>query len=169
MFPGANGLPDTSTVREFSTEVGGIVDMEMGPGGDLYYVDITDGTIHRIRYTGARTAHRPQWRTPIRTSGAPPLAVQFHGDMSSDPDGDALTYAWDLDGDGAFDDSTVPNPTRTYTAAGTVTVRLRVTDTHTATGDRDRDHHRRERGPGRARTDDHLTDRDDDMVRRSAG
>ena len=35
MFPGANGLPDTSTVASSSTEVGGIVDMEMGPGGDL--------------------------------------------------------------------------------------------------------------------------------------
>ena len=38
------------------------------------------------------------------------------------------TYAWDLDGDGAFDDSTGATPSRTYTQEGHVTVRLRVTD-----------------------------------------
>ena len=59
--------------------------------------------------------------------------MQFHGDMSTDPDGDALTYAWDLDGDGAFDDSTAVNPTHTYTTNGSVSVRLRVTDSHNAT------------------------------------
>ena len=53
--------------------------------------------------------------------------------MSTDPDGDALTYAWDLDGDNAFDDSTAVNPTHTYTTNGSVNVRLRVTDSHNAT------------------------------------
>ena len=40
-----------------------------------------------------------------------------------------MSYAWDLDGDGAYDDSDQPKPSFTYTTAGTVTVRLRVTDT----------------------------------------
>ena len=71
------------------------------------------------------------------SAGAAPLAVQFHGDMSTDPDGDALTYAWDLDGDGAFDDSTAVNPTHTYTTTGSVNVRLRVTDSHNAIEHRD--------------------------------
>jgi glucose/arabinose dehydrogenase/PKD repeat protein len=132
MFPGANGLPDTSTVREFSTLVGGIVDIEQGADGALYYVDIIEGTVHRIRYTGSSNRTPTAVAHADRTSGPAPLAVQFHGDMSSDPDGDALTYAWDLDGDGAFDDSTTANPARTYTTAGSVTVRLRVTDTHGA-------------------------------------
>ena len=128
MFPGANGLPDTSTVREFSTEVGGIVDMEMGPGGDLYYVDITDGTIHRIHATGGTNRPPTAMAHADPTSGAPPLAVQFHGDLSSDPDGDALNYAWDLDGDGAFDDTT---------SAQSPTPRTRLRDGHGATpGDR---------------------------------
>jgi PKD repeat protein len=57
-----------------------------------------------------------------------PLAVQFDGSGSSDPDTNPLTYAWDLDGDGAFDDSTAVNPTQVYTTDASVAVKLRVTD-----------------------------------------
>ncbi len=60
--------------------------------------------------------------------------VQFTNE-SSDPDpGQTLTYSWDLDGDGALNDSTEAAPKRTYTNAGTsnqtITVRLRVTDSN---------------------------------------
>jgi glucose/arabinose dehydrogenase len=47
------GLPDPKRVRIFSTAAGNPVDLETGPGGDLFYVDITDGTIHRITYVGS--------------------------------------------------------------------------------------------------------------------
>jgi PKD repeat protein len=56
------------------------------------------------------------------------LTVSFDGTTSSDPDGDALSYEWDLDGDGSFDDSTTPRPTYTYTTAGNYQVQLRVSD-----------------------------------------
>ncbi|HET8916159.1 MAG TPA: PKD domain-containing protein, partial [Propionibacteriaceae bacterium] len=39
-----------------------------------------------------------------------------------------LSYAWDLDGDGAFDDSTATQTTYTYTASGSYNASLRVTD-----------------------------------------
>ena len=80
------------------------VDLQVGPGGDLFYVSFS-GTVRRIRYFN-------QNQPPIAvvsantTSGAAPLTVTFDGSGSSDPDGDALAYAWDLDGDGAFDDAT---------------------------------------------------------------
>ena len=43
-------------------------------------------------------------------------------------EGGPLSYAWDLDGDGAFDDSTAVAPSFTYNAGGNYDVRLRVTD-----------------------------------------
>jgi PKD repeat protein len=49
-------------------------------------------------------------------------------DTSTDPDGTVDARAWDLDGDGAFDDATGPLATVTYATAGTRTVGLRVTD-----------------------------------------
>ena len=62
------------------------------------------------------------------TSGKVPLAVSFSSAGSSDPDGSISAYAWDLDGDGQFDDATGQNPSHTYTAAGSYAVKLRVTD-----------------------------------------
>jgi PKD repeat protein len=67
--------------------------------------------------------------TPL--SGIAPLTVNFDGTGSSDPDpGDPLTYAWDLDNDGLYDDSTSPTPQYTFTTGGSKTVRLLVTDSH---------------------------------------
>ncbi len=100
---GTNGLPDISKRRTFVAGAAQPVDLEIGPGGDLFYVDL-GGTVRRIRYFN-------QNQPPIAvatanpTNGAAPLTVAFDGTASSDPDGDALTYAWDLDGDGSFDDA----------------------------------------------------------------
>src|SRR4051794_1273844 len=127
MTRGANGLPDPATRRVFVPGAAGPVDLQLGPGGDLYYVDMSGGTIRRIR--GSATNDAPTAvATANPTSGAVPLTVAFDGHGSSDPDGDALTYAWDLDGDGQYDDATSATPSFTYTAAGTVTAGLRVSD-----------------------------------------
>ena len=56
-------------------------------------------------------------------------AVTLDGSGSSDPDvADSLSFAWDLDGDGMFDDSTAEMPQVVFTESGNVTVGLRVTD-----------------------------------------
>jgi PKD repeat protein len=55
-----------------------------------------------------------------------PLLVSSEG--SSDPDGDALTYAWDLDNDGAYDDGTGFSTIWVFEDNGSYTFHLRVTD-----------------------------------------
>ena len=58
-------------------------------------------------------------------TGTTDTAVHFDGSGSSDPDGDALSYAWTF-GDGAS--GTGPTPSHTYAAGGSYSVTLRVTD-----------------------------------------
>lgn len=126
MLPDANGNPDPTTVEPFGHELYGTVGLEVGPGGDLYRVDIL-GNIQRISY-GAPTAVA----TATPSSGNAPLVVQFNGSGSTTPLAGGLHYEWDLDGDGAFDDSTLVAPIVTYTAAGSHLVKLRVTDVNGA-------------------------------------
>jgi uncharacterized repeat protein (TIGR01451 family) len=52
MTAGANGLPDPATRAAFVTAAAGPVDLQIGPGGDLFYAGYDDGTIRRIRFTG---------------------------------------------------------------------------------------------------------------------
>jgi glucose/arabinose dehydrogenase len=127
MPKGTNGLPAPGQIKSFVAGAANPVNLETGPGGDLFYVDFDGGTIRRIRYF---SANRPPVAvaTASPTTGAAPLTVNFDGSGSSDPDGDILSYAWDLDGDGAYDDSTAIRPTWTYTAAGSYAAKLRVND-----------------------------------------
>jgi glucose/arabinose dehydrogenase/PKD repeat protein len=133
MLKGADGLPSAASVQPFMSGGSGPVDLQIGPGGDLFYAGFDGGDIRRISYTAANRAPVAV-ATANPTTGPAPLTVAFDGRGSSDPDGQALTYAWDLDGDGAYDDSTSATPSWTYTQTGTVTARLRVDDGHGGTG-----------------------------------
>jgi PKD repeat protein len=64
------------------------------------------------------------------TSGSAPLAVQFVGTQSSDPDGIVASYNWNF-GEGGT--STLANPSYTYQAAGNYTATLTVADNSGAT------------------------------------
>jgi glucose/arabinose dehydrogenase len=127
MFKGTNGLPNPATRATFQPTAANPVSLTISPEGDLFYPDFDGGTIRRIRYFSSN-------QPPVAsvqanpTSGSAPLDVGFDGTGSSDPESGALTYEWDLDGDGAFDDSTSSTPARTYAQQGTYLVRLRVTD-----------------------------------------
>ena len=51
MYPGADGNPDPATAAAFAdTVTGGPVDVQIGPDGDLYYVDFQAGRILKIQY-----------------------------------------------------------------------------------------------------------------------
>jgi len=72
----------------------------------------------------------PPNRQPLAEAGGPYTGIQdvpvaFDGSQSSDPDGDALRYLWDL-GDAAT--ATGPLPLHTYRSGGTFPVTLTVTD-----------------------------------------
>jgi PKD repeat protein len=60
--------------------------------------------------------------------GKTPLDVKFDAERSTDPDGEKLTYSWDLNGDGVFGDSRSIDPKHIYRKHGKVKVRLRVSD-----------------------------------------
>jgi uncharacterized repeat protein (TIGR01451 family) len=127
MKAGSNGLPDPATRQNFVTPAANPVHLEIGPNNDLFYVDINGGTIRRISYFSANQPPIASF-TANPVTGPAPLTVTFDGRGSSDPNGDPLSYAWDLDGDGAYDDATGATTSRTYTVDGNVSVRLRVTD-----------------------------------------
>ena len=63
--------------------------------------------MRRIAWTGNASNQAPTAAVNADTlTGNSPLTVDFNSTGTSDPDaGDLLTYEWDLDGDGEFDDS----------------------------------------------------------------
>ncbi len=132
MFPGADGLPDTSKIVNFASGYGPVA-LRRGPGGDIFAVDYDNGRILRYVYSATNNPPTALIGADL-TTGPTPLTVTFDGSASNDADGDALTYAWDLDGDGEYDDSTAATPHYTYTTAGSITVRLRVSDGRGGTG-----------------------------------
>ena len=54
--------------------------------------------------------------------------IALDGSGSSDPGNDIIEYAWDLNGDGVFDDAFGATPSYAWYAPGLFTIRLRVTD-----------------------------------------
>jgi glucose/arabinose dehydrogenase len=126
------GDPDPSRVVPFLYEpteyIYPGVDIEQGPGGDLFYARLNGNTIDRISYDPGA----PQARlTASPEFGATPLHVQFNAGESTGPAGDTLAYTWDLDGDGEFDDGTGVTQQRTYTESTNVNVAVRVQDVQT--------------------------------------
>jgi|GEM_PF-625969 len=129
MYAGPNGLPDVNNRQVFKATTNGAVELQIGPNGDLFYADLSGGRIQRFTFAAGSNQAPTASFTASPTAGTVPLTVSFSGAASSDPNpGDALDFAWDLDGDGQFDDSTAIAPTFTYTTGGTRVVKLRVTD-----------------------------------------
>jgi len=87
MPAGANGLPDTTNVKTFAAQAATPVDLEIGPGGDLFYVDFGGGTIHRIRHTAGN-------QPPIAVATASPYPAGL-GRPAADLGPDAATLAAD--------------------------------------------------------------------------
>ena len=114
--------------------------LAFGPDGSLYALewgggfgrDNPNSGIYRIDYiNGSRSPVAVATATP--DNGQEPLTVTFSSTGSADPEGGALAYEWDFDGDGTTD-STEPGPTHAYATPGVYQARLTVTDPAGKTG-----------------------------------
>ncbi|GIJ43588.1 glycosyl hydrolase [Virgisporangium aliadipatigenens] len=129
-----NGDGSAGQISEFPWRGTQIMDSAFGPDGALYVLDYGTGwgsgdassALYRIEYNQAGNNQAPVARVSAnRTSGAGPLAVTFSSAGSADPEGGALTYAWNF-GDG--ETSTAAGPSHTFTGNGQYTVSLTVRD-----------------------------------------
>jgi glucose/arabinose dehydrogenase len=127
MHAGAGGVPDPATRTPLVSQASGrVVDVQIGPDGDVFYADFDNGRIMRIEYFPlevppiAAVAATP-------TSGNAPLDVDLDASGSTHPEGAPLTFAWDLDADGAFDDATGATTSHVFEASGSHLVTVRVT------------------------------------------
>jgi uncharacterized protein with LGFP repeats len=108
----------------FAKSIGGPSAIHTGPGGDIYYSDVYDGTIWQIQYTPGNRAPEVQVTT---TSTPATKTVCFDASKSIDLDGDSYTVGYAF-GDGTSGSGltachTYPNATATtiYKAVVTVT------------------------------------------------
>jgi glucose/arabinose dehydrogenase len=133
MEGGPGGAPDPTTVANFAikgSESFTPVDIVEGPDGALYVPNFYADSIVEIRYFPGNQAPTAQLIAD-QTYGPAPLNVHFDASGSSDPDlgsGDNLHFAWDLNGDGEFDDGTAATAEREYTEEANVTAKVRVSD-----------------------------------------
>jgi len=128
MFPDINGNPNPNDVITFADGHVDPVDLQLGPDGDIFFLDITLGAVKRIQYFSSNHPPVAVANADV-TSGPSPLMVQFSATASSDVDaGDVLTYAWDFDNDGDFSDSTDIEPLMSFPSSGNYPVSLKVTD-----------------------------------------
>jgi glucose/arabinose dehydrogenase len=120
-----DGVPDPGAVSRFVGDATYPVDVQFGPDGSLYYLDLFGGTLRRVRYLGPSAV-----ATATPRAGEAPLEVELDGRATTDPDDPltALRFAWDLDGDGTYDDGATARLTHTYAQVGSHVARLRVSD-----------------------------------------
>jgi len=124
-----DGNDELLSVHNFASGLGGITWIGAGTDGCVWYIKYDQNELRRICYTLAVNLPPVAVATQNVSYGSGPLAVQFNGIASTDPENGALTYLWNF-GDGQT--STSANPSHTFTSpVGVVTTRtvtLTVTD-----------------------------------------
>ena len=86
---------DITAVHDFDDQAGSVVDLKVAPDGSLYYITYYPGALYRVTYNTA--SHLPVASASADvTKGLEPLTVHFSSAGSRDPDGDPLSYHWDL-------------------------------------------------------------------------
>ena len=98
-----------------------------GPGGTAYTAGLAGVTAIVTRHLGNAPPSATLAAPGTIVAGAP---ATFDAVDSSDPEGETLRFAFDMDGDGSyeFDGGENPLALRSFPAPGTYTVGVRVTD-----------------------------------------
>ena len=106
MNKGSDGLPDPSNIETFAAGAAGPVDLKIGPGGDLFYVDLNGGTIRRIQYDPNGTTPPGDPQPPVCKTGQF-LAEYFNtwpppssGTPTFQQCEDSINYDWNAGGPG---------------------------------------------------------------------
>jgi subtilisin family serine protease/glucose/arabinose dehydrogenase len=122
----ANDVMQPGSLTDFQTTPGAVVDIELGPDGNIYYIDIGAGGLKRIRYVGGGNRPPTAMMSAEPTQGPTPLTITFSASGSFDPDANPLTYTWNF-GDGSPNGSQ-QIASHTYTVAGVYIATLTVSD-----------------------------------------
>ena len=133
---GGDGVPDPPADNAATAFYGGFaataVQLTSGPGADIFFPNINLGTISRISYCEGCANIAPSAAIALdegSVADGPPRTITFTAANSVDPDHDeALTYDWDLDGDGVFGDASGVTAFRFYPDEGSFRVAVRVSD-----------------------------------------
>ncbi len=107
-------VDQVQAVTNFSSGWSAIVCMVENPlDGSMVCVDVGANTVKKVVYGGNQAPVVKM--SSNKTYGPAPLAVNFTGNTSYDPEGGAITYSWNF-GDGSAL-STTANPSHTFTTA----------------------------------------------------
>ena len=108
------------------------IDIKIGPDGALYLIEYGDQWWKNNDSRIARIVYRRGNRPPVakiiasETAGKQPLALRFEASRSTDPDGDALSYAWSVAGEEQKGHESML--AHTFTEPGSYEVALTVSD-----------------------------------------
>ena len=123
-----DGTPDaTGATPAFSSLASGVltVDLTVTDGGGASDTDSATVTVNNVAPTAA--AGGPY-------GGDQGDSIVFDASGSTDPGEDIVSYEWDFDEDGAYDDATGVSVSYTALDPGGITIGLRVTDADGASG-----------------------------------
>jgi PKD repeat protein len=120
-----NDGDETTVAREFATP--GVVVVRLRATDNRGVSSVTSGTVTVLKDLPPLASFTFTPAAPV--IGAP---VLFRS-TSTDPDGSIAALAWDLDGDGFFNNATGVSAARAFPLAGDVTTALRATDDRGAT------------------------------------
>jgi len=124
-----NWLADFSIPVQDPSEGMGTFDLRSESGSSAYEPD-DDWDNTKVNWS---VPSIPANRPPVSDAGGPYSVYAsstfiLDASNSSDPDGDMLTYEWDLDNDGLYDDASGVTATTSFNQAGDHVIGLRVTD-----------------------------------------